>query len=360
MEVTVKLGTRSYPIILDRSNMSALPSYLKNRFQERKCAVITNTTLKQIYSLYIEQLEKELGCIVHVIPDGEKHKTVETWSAILDTLISNRLDRTSYLIALGGGVVGDITGFAAACFLRGVDFVQVPTTLLAMVDSSVGGKTAVDHPLGKNLIGAFHQPSLVWIDTDFLKTLPPREFVAGYAECFKCAFIGGEGMFDFIADNRKRILSGQPDALLECIKRSIEIKARVVEQDERESGVRALLNFGHTFGHALEQFYGFEGLLHGEGVLWGIRCAVELGKRIGTISESDRALYDRILEGMPLPPLPGAADVEKIYSAMFSDKKVAMGKLRFVLPTVPGRSELKGDVKEEDVKSVLSVVLCPR
>lgn len=359
MEITVKLGSRSYPIIIDRNNMTALPSYLKNRFPGRRCAVITNTTLRQMYSLYIEQLQKELGAVVHVIPDGERYKTIETWSGILDTLISNRLDRTSYLIALGGGVVGDITGFAAASFLRGVDFVQVPTTLLAMVDSSVGGKTAVDHPLGKNLIGAFHQPSLVWIDTDFLKTLPRREFVAGYAECFKCAFIGGQDMFSFMHTHGEHILSEEAQTVQECIIRSIKIKAEVVEQDEKESGVRAFLNFGHTFGHALEQFYGFEGLLHGEGVLWGIRCAVELGKRIGTIPESSWADYDGILETMPLPALPGEADVEKVYSAMFSDKKVALGKLRFVLPTVPGSSELVGDVKEEDVKKVLNAVLCP-
>ncbi|MFP4681662.1 MAG: 3-dehydroquinate synthase [Chitinispirillaceae bacterium] len=357
MEITVNLDTRSYPVIVDRKCMSSLPSYLKKRFPARQCAVVTNTTIQNIYSSYIANLREELGCRVHVIPDGEKYKTIETWSGILDFLISNRLDRTSYIIALGGGVVGDISGFAAACFLRGVEFVQVPTTLLAMVDSSVGGKTAVDHPRGKNLIGAFHQPSLVWIDTEFLQTLPRREFVAGYAECFKTAFIGGREMFSFIMKNKERILSAEPDVLLECIKRSIEIKARVVEQDEKESGKRALLNFGHTFGHALEHYYGFEGILHGEGVLWGIRCAVELGKKAGTIPEGDRSVYDDIMEGLPLPSLPGKPDIERIYSAMFSDKKVAGGKLRFVVPTIAGSCEVKGDIGEEKIREVLKSVL---
>ncbi len=357
MEITVNLGSRSYPIILDRNNSSTLPSYLKNRFSGKRCALVTNTTLEKIYSAYIEQLKAELNCVVHVVPDGEKYKTISTWSGILDSLISNRLDRTSYVIAFGGGVVGDMTGFAAACFLRGVDYVQVPTTLLSMVDSSVGGKTAVDHPLGKNLIGAFHQPSLVWIDTDFLSTLPNREFVSGYAEVFKNAFIGGKEMFSFINAKKDAILSSEPETLLEAIKRSIEVKVSVVEQDEKESGMRALLNFGHTFGHSLEQFYGFEGLLHGEGVLWGIKCAIELGKVKGTVPQASREVYDEILTGLPLPALPSRPDIDKVYTAMFSDKKVAGGKLRFVVPALPGKSVVISDAAEEEVRSVLKKIL---
>jgi 3-dehydroquinate synthase len=314
---------------------------------------VTNATVAALYQPYIDTLKNDLGCVVHTLPDGEKYKTVETWSGILDTLISSRLDRTSVVVALGGGVVGDMAGFAAACFMRGVDYVQIPTTLLSMVDSSVGGKTAVDHPLGKNLVGAFHQPSSVWVDTKFLDTLPRREFVAGYAEMFKCAFIGGREMFSFIMDNKEAVLRSEPAVLLDCIERCIRIKAGIVMQDEREGGVRALLNFGHTFGHALEQFYGFEGLLHGEAVLWGIVCAVELGKwGGGTLPREHWAEFDRILDGLPLPPLPSAPDFDRVYAAMFADKKAELGKLRFILPCAPGESAVKGGVEENAVREI--------
>jgi 3-dehydroquinate synthase len=301
-------------------------------------------------------LTEELDCVgVYVFPSGETQKTIDTWKRILDFLVIYHLDRRSVLIALGGGVVGDIAGFAAACFMRGIDYVQIPTTLLAMVDSSVGGKTAVDHPLGKNLVGAFHQPSAVWIDADFLKTLPRREFVAGCAEAFKYAFIGGRGMFSFIMDNRDAILRAEPAPLLECVGRSVRIKADIVGRDEREgeSGLRALLNFGHTFAHALEKFYGFEGLLHGEAVLLGMVCAVELAKECGALGREYWADFDNILDGLPLPALPGAPDIEKIYAAMFFDKKAEEGVLRFILPVAPGDSEVFGGEAEAAVKEVL-------
>ncbi|MDR2728114.1 MAG: 3-dehydroquinate synthase, partial [Chitinispirillales bacterium] len=257
MEIIVNTKSRAYPVFLDSGSAPNLGAYLNAKFKGRKCVLVTNDTLAHIYSDYINKLTKETGCIVHTVPDGEKYKTVETWNGILDTLISHRLDRSSYLIAFGGGVVGDMTGFAAACFMRGVDYIQVPTTLLAMVDSSVGGKTAVDHPLGKNLIGAFHQPAAVWIDVGFLKTLPRCQFIAGYAEVFKYAFIGKAEMFTFIMDNKDAILRSEPKTLMESIERSIRIKADIVGKDERETGARALLNFGHTFAHAFEHFYGF-------------------------------------------------------------------------------------------------------
>ncbi|MCL2688362.1 MAG: 3-dehydroquinate synthase [Chitinispirillia bacterium] len=357
MEITVNLESRSYPVFLDSGNAPKLGSFLSDKFKGRSCALVTNDTIAKLYSSYINTLTKKTGCIIHVVPDGEKYKTVETWNSILHTLIKERLDRTSYIIAFGGGVVGDMAGFAAACFMRGVDYVQVPTTLLSMVDSSVGGKTAVDHPLGKNLIGAFHQPAFVWIDIDFLKTLPRREFIAGYAEVFKYAFIGKDEMFTFIMDNKDAILRSDPKALMECIERSIRIKAAVVGEDEKEAGARALLNFGHTFAHAFEQFYGFEGLLHGEAVLWGMVCAVELAKLNRTLPENHWNIFDKIIDGLPLPSLPSSPNADKIYSAMFSDKKVCGGSLRFILPAAPGVSVIAKGVGESEVKTVINKVL---
>ncbi|GBU23083.1 3-dehydroquinate synthase [Fibrobacteres bacterium R8-0-B4] len=351
--ITVDTASGAYPVHIGSGIASEFPSFVLERFKGRKCALITNTTIEGIYSSYIDVLKSELDCAVHTIPDGEKYKTVETWSGIIDALLTFGLDRKSLLIAFGGGVVGDVTGFAAACFMRGIEYVQLPTTLLAMVDSSVGGKTAVDHPLGKNLIGAFRQPSAVWADVNFLETLPRRQFVAGYAEAFKYAFLGGRAMFDFMECNREAVLDGGSDLLLECIERCVRIKAGIVARDEREAGVRALLNFGHTFAHALERFYGFEGLLHGEAVLWGIECAVALAKEIGALPRKHWGEFDEILEGMPLPPLPSAPWIDEIYAAMFTDKKAESGQLRFVMPVAPGEAEAAYAVGEDAVRHVL-------
>ena len=267
MELTVKLGSRSYPIILEQGISASLPPRLKRDFPESKFGLVTNTVIRDLYGKLIDAWHDELDLAVHCMPDGEHYKTLETWGKIFDTFIPAKLERSSVIIAFGGGVVGDMAGFAAATYMRGIACVQVPTTLLAMVDSSVGGKTALDHAAGKNLIGAFHQPSLVWIDTAFLDTLPKREYAAGCAELFKYGFIGGPDLFDHIAVHGQSILDGRPDMLLDGIRRGIAFKAGVVERDEHETkGERTLLNFGHTFAHALEKHFGFEKLLHGEAV----------------------------------------------------------------------------------------------
>ncbi|MBD3244131.1 MAG: 3-dehydroquinate synthase, partial [Chitinivibrionales bacterium] len=237
------------------------------------------------------------------------------------------------------------------------DFVQVPTTLLAMVDSSVGGKTGVNHAMGKNLIGAFHQPRMVWIDTAYLDTLPRREFVAGYAELYKNAFIGGRAMFNFVKEHHDAMFAPRRDALADGIERSVRVKAAVVQQDERESGVRALLNFGHTFAHAFERFFGYDRIMHGEAVLWGIACACDLGERIGTIPEQCRPIYRELLAKLPLPRLPSAPDTKRIYEAMFSDKKTRDGKLRFVVPLEPGGSRVQDGIEGGDVLATLDKVL---
>ena len=361
MELIVNLGSRSYPIVLDSGTAPSLPARLKTLFPKSTFGLVTNETLAKLYGPLVAQWKRDLACpAVHVMPDGEQNKTIASWSAILDTFLAARLERRSVIIALGGGVVGDVAGFAAATLLRGVPYVQVPTTLLAMVDSSVGGKTAVDHACGKNLIGAFHQPSMVLVDTAFLATLPRREFLAGYAELFKYAFLGGRDMFDFVSVKHAELLEIGGPTLLEGIERGIAIKARIVEADERETGSeRMLLNFGHTFGHALEKHFGFEALLHGEALWWGMRCACALGKLLGTVPAADSPLYDALVRKMPVQPLPSAPSADALYEAMFFDKKVAGGAIRFVVPAAAGTSVVRTDVSAADVKKVLTEVFPP-
>ncbi|MGA2506042.1 MAG: 3-dehydroquinate synthase [Chitinispirillaceae bacterium] len=372
MELKVNCASRSYPIIFGSGIAEKLPSRLKEMFPKSKFGLVTNTTMYGIYGKQIREWEKKLGFTIHVMSDGERYKTIATWSKIFDTFFKAKFERSSILIAFGGGVVGDLTGFAAATMLRGIQYVQVPTTLLAMVDSSVGGKTGVNwvcpsmpaagshiRPLGgKNLIGAFHQPGLVWIDTAFLNTLPKREFYSGSAELFKYAFIGGREMFDFVSNNTRKLLKKNDRVLLEGIRRSIAIKARIVEQDEREiSGKRMLLNFGHTFAHALEKYFGFGKMLHGEAVWWGMLCACELGKTLKTIPKSDVAVYDTLLAAMPRPRLPSLPSANEIYDAMFFDKKVVGGKISFVMPAKAGTSVVRSGVRAEVVKRVVKKVL---
>ncbi len=358
MQIKVNLGPRSYFVILQNHAPDTFPTLVKKRFPDSRFALVTNTTLARLYGPLIASWKKHLRFEMLVIPDGEKHKTVKTWSLVIDFLLKYKLDRKSVVCAFGGGVVGDIAGFAASAFLRGIACVQIPTTLLAMVDSSVGGKTGVNHALGKNLIGAFHQPSLVWIDTSFLCTLPPREFVAGYAELFKYAFIGGRDMFDFVAAHHERMAAGHPRSLLEGIRRSVRIKAAVVEKDEREvSGMRALLNYGHTFGHAIERFFKFEGVLHGEAVIIGMKCAYDLAIRLQTIPAAQISSYAELMKKLPPVSLPRKPDVKGLYAAMFTDKKMARGKLSFVLPSARGSSVLRNDVPREAVMATLRAVV---
>jgi 3-dehydroquinate synthase len=357
MQLTVNLGPRSYPITLENGAAASLPSTLKKTFPKSRFALVTNTTIAALYRDMIAGWKKTLDCVVYEMPDGERFKTIETWSGILDFLLASKLERSSIVIALGGGVVGDVAGFAAASFLRGVGCVQVPTTLLAMVDSSVGGKTAVDHPLGKNLIGAFHQPKMVHVDSYFLSTLPDREFKSGYAELFKNAFIGGKEMFDFVLANHHAMIAKNMAKVLEGIRRSIAVKAGVVEKDECEtSGLRALLNFGHTFAHGLERYFNFEKVLHGEAVWWGMHCAIACSKQCGLIHDESLTDYDAIVPLIPKPLLPEKPDTKRLYDMMFTDKKVVDGKLRLVLPTTPGASVVKSDVPAEVVKSVITEV----
>lgn len=346
--VTVELGERSYPIFIGR-DLLAGGFDLAAHIAGPDCLVVTNEI---VGPLYLEALETDLAgrdTAALELPDGERYKTLSTVGTVLDRLVETRAGRDTTLVALGGGVVGDITGFAAACYMRGVPFVQVPTTLLAQVDSSVGGKTGVNHPGGKNLIGAFHQPSAVLIDTRTLGTLPAREFRAGLAEVIKYGAIADPEFFVWLEAHIDDLLAGDDAALLHAIARSCELKAQIVAEDERESGRRALLNFGHTFGHAIERCQGYGEWLHGEAVAAGMVMAAGLSG----IEAAEQARLAGLLEraGLPVaaPPVGGAA----LLDAIGLDKKVRDRRLRFVLLERLGAAMVTSDYDESRLDAVL-------
>ncbi len=315
--------------------------------------IVTNET---VAPLYYDRLLRALdGRRVEtcVLPDGEQFKTLETFSRVIDVLVSARFHRDATVLALGGGVVGDIAGFAAACYQRGVAVVQVPTTLLAQVDASVGGKTGVNHPGGKNLIGAFHQPRLVVADVATLETLPPREYLAGMAEVVKYGAGLDEEFFVWLERNVEGLLRREPGPLVEAVARCCECKARIVEQDEREAGRRALLNLGHTFGHAFEAATGYREWLHGEAVSAGMAVAARLSASLGHLAAADAGRIVGLLERLGLPTRPPSRPVPEIVEFMAMDKKVLSGRMRFVLLRAVGDSFVTDDVAGEDVESAL-------
>jgi 3-dehydroquinate synthase len=341
-EVTVSLGERSYPILVGSQLIGACEP-LARLAAGRMVAVVTDDTVGPLHATrVIGALRPHAAALVEVVlPAGEAHKTWETLNRIFDALLAARFDRDALLVAVGGGVVGDMTGFAAAVYQRGVDFAQVPTTLLAQVDSSVGGKTGINHPLGKNMIGSFHQPRLVVIDVDTLSTLPDRELSAGLAEVIKHGAIADAAYFDGVAAALPALRARDPAALAEAVARSCEIKASVVERDEREGGLRAILNFGHTFGHAIEAGMGYGEWLHGEAVGAGMVMATDLSRRLGLV---DGTVAGRVREvvaaaGLPVrgPGWPGARYVE----LMSVDKKARQGTPRFVLLEGLGRARVQ-------------------
>ncbi|MDH3614849.1 MAG: 3-dehydroquinate synthase [Gammaproteobacteria bacterium] len=324
--INVALDDRSYPIVIGRGLLDGgfdLGEYVHGS----DCLVVSNET---VAPLYLDKLLPNLaGCeVAHInLPDGESFKTVATMQKILDQLVTSGANRDTTVIALGGGVVGDIAGFAAACYMRGVAFIQVPTTLLAQVDSSIGGKTGVNHEKGKNLVGAFHQPQVVLIDTDTLSTLPVRELKAGLAEVIKYGAICDRDFFVWLEANMGSLLEKDPEALAYAIQRSCELKAEVVAQDERESGRRAILNFGHTFGHAIERCLGYGKWLHGEAVAAGMVMAAELSG----IAAADILRLSELIAAAGLPREAPAISSEHWLDAMGMDKKVQQKQLRFVL-----------------------------
>ncbi|MGR5431065.1 3-dehydroquinate synthase [Vibrio astriarenae] len=350
--ITVELGERSYPISIgaglfdDPAQLSFLSS---QKSVKQKVVVISNVTVAPLYADKILSLLEQQNCdtALLTLPDGEQYKSLETFNKVMDFFIEGNYARDVVVVALGGGVIGDLVGFASACYQRGVDFVQIPTTLLSQVDSSVGGKTAVNHPLGKNMIGAFYQPQAVLIDTNCLKTLPEREFAAGIAEVIKYGIIYDADFFVWLEENLDRLYALDEQALSYAIARCCQIKAEVVAQDEKESGIRALLNLGHTFGHAIEAELGYGQWLHGEAVSAGTVMAAKTALMQGLIEQAD---FDRILNLLKRSKLPvqtpDSMSFDDFMAHMMRDKKVLAGQLRLVLPTSIGTAEVVKGVPE--------------
>jgi 3-dehydroquinate synthase len=329
--LTVALGERSYPIYIG-SGLLEKPDLYRPHLRARQVMIVTNETVAPLYLGRVRAALAGTNLETVVLPDGEVYKTQDVLNRVYDALLAGRFGRDCTLIALGGGVVGDMAGFAAACYQRGVDFIQIPTTLLAQVDSSVGGKTGINHPLGKNMIGAFHQPRAVIADTATLDTLPDRELSAGLAEVIKYGLIRDPDFFDWIESHLVALRSRDRGALGEAIRRSCEDKSEVVAADERESGIRALLNFGHTFGHAIETGAGYGNWLHGEAVGAGMCMAADLSSRLGWIGAGDLARIRGVVAqaGLPVDPPQGLSE-ERFLELMAVDKKVLEGRLRLVL-----------------------------
>lgn len=346
--IIVNLGDRRYPIHIG-DDLLADGRLLRKSLGGGRAVVITNDV---VAPLYLDQLLDSLqddSATAIILPDGEQHKNLGTASYIYDQLMAGKVDRKSTLIALGGGVIGDMTGFAAATWLRGVRYVQVPTTLLAQVDSSVGGKTGVNHPAGKNMIGAFHQPACVIADMSVLKSLPRREVKAGLAEVVKYGLINNSAFFDWLAEHAAGLLDLDVDLLGEAVAQCCSAKADIVARDERESGVRALLNLGHTFGHAIEAATGYGAWLHGEAVATGMVMAADLSMRMGWLdAESARRIRSVLEEDFGLPVIPPAdINTGKYIELMASDKKAEQGRMRFVLLKEIGGAVLADEVERQ-------------
>ncbi len=338
----LELGERSYPIhigsrLIDQAEL--YKKHLKGSFT----AVVTNETVAPLYADRVVKTLESLGQKVRlvVLPDGEVYKTWETLQKIFDALLESGADRKSTLVALGGGVIGDMTGFAAACYMRGIRFIQVPTTLLSQVDSSVGGKTGINHPLGKNMVGAFYQPQAVIADLDTLQTLPPKELAAGLAEVIKHGAIADANFFQWLEGNIDSLNACDPKAMEHAVLRSCEIKSNVVAQDEKEGGVRATLNFGHTFGHAIEAGMGYGEWLHGEAVGCGMVMAADLSGRVGQLTTDEAERLKKLVAALKLPTVPPRLGLERYMDLMSVDKKAEGGEVRYILLNGIGRSTIK-------------------
>ncbi|MCE9564553.1 MAG: 3-dehydroquinate synthase [Planctomycetes bacterium] len=355
--VRVNLGPRSYDIALTAGDSAGIGPFARAALPKSKLAFIVSDANTQSHALAVEQSLKALGfgTAIAKVPAGEESKSQAELSKLYDALYEVAADRSTVVVAVGGGVVGDLAGFAAASYNRGLPLLMVPTTLLSMVDSSVGGKTGINHAKGKNLIGAFHQPSGVWIDTEFLRTLPEREFLSGLAEVVKYGVILDVTFFEWLEANAAAIRSRDAKSLIHVIARSCQLKADVVEKDEREeTGLRAVLNYGHTFAHAFETVGSYGAWLHGEAVAAGMVCASKLAVKLGMIAASITERQVALLNSFSLPTAPRHGwDTDKLIAVMRRDKKSAAGKLRFILPTRLGEVKLVGDVPEELVRDVL-------
>lgn len=353
--IRVELGERSYDIEVGAGLIDD-PARYAPHLAGRTAALVTSSVIAPLYRERVAKALRGAGAelIEVILPDGEEYKDWRTLNLVFDALLAAHCDRQTTIVALGGGVIGDLAGFAAAVYQRGVPFIQVPTTLLAQVDSSVGGKTAVNHPLGKNMVGAFHQPEAVIADVSTLATLPMRELRAGLAEVIKHGIIRDPVFFAWIEENLDRLLARDADALTHAVVRSCQIKAEVVGADERESGVRAILNFGHTFGHAIESGLGYGQWVHGEAVAAGMVMAADLSVRMGMLAQAEATRVRRLVERAGLPVAgPASLAPDRYLELMAVDKKAARGRIRFILLEKPGSAVLRGDLPEATVRQTL-------
>lgn len=351
--LNLDLGTRSYPIYID-SGLLSKTELLSSHIRAKRVCIVSNDL---VAPLYIDALKAKLTDFTVdevILPDGEAEKSLANFEVIMSHLLTNEHGRDTTLIALGGGVIGDITGFAAACYQRGIDFIQIPTSLLSQVDSSVGGKTAINHPLGKNMVGAFYQPKAVFIDIDSLKTLPVREFNAGMAEVIKYGILGDKEFFEWLEANIAAIKSADKQVLAQMIEKCCQCKADIVASDERESGVRALLNLGHTFGHAIEAEQGYGVWLHGEAVATGMVLAAKLAVAMNLLEVSELRRMEKLITAFDLPVIaPQNMGFAEFMRHMRRDKKNIAGKLRFIIPTAIGQSEIRDDVTQDTLQEIL-------
>lgn len=356
-KVRVELNERSYEILIDSDNLSSLGERLLRFPIGKKVAIISNPIVSELYSDKVLNSLKKEGFDVYliIIPDGEAYKDYFWAYHILTKLLEFGFDRKSCLLALGGGVIGDITGFVASLFMRGISYVQIPTTLLAQVDSSVGGKTAVNHSLGKNMIGTFWQPALVWIDVNTLDTLSEREFLSGIAEVIKYGIIWDGEFFDLLEKNKEKVLKRDKKVLTKIIKRSCEIKSEVVSKDERESSLRSILNYGHSIGHAIETTTGYSLFLHGEAISIGMVYEAKISHMLGFLSKESFERIRNIFKEYGLPvDMPAFIDRNGIFKAILIDKKNIHGKIRMVIPEDVGKIKINFEIGEEELKRVLN------
>lgn len=350
--IEIALGERSYPILIG-VDLLADAQLIGAHVKARSLLIVTNETVGPLYTRVLKRALPDRSIAEIVLPDGEQHKTLDTVAHIIDALVDARMNRDAAIVALGGGVIGDMAGFAAACYQRGIDYVQVPTTLLAQVDSSVGGKTGVNHPRAKNMIGAFHQPRCVIADIGTLQTLSDREYRAGIAEIVKYGLIYDRVFFEWLEVNADALRARDPAAVIHAVRRSCEIKAQVVAADEREQGLRAILNLGHTFGHAIETASGYGNWLHGEAVAAGMVMAADMSARLGWLSVADRERTNRLLTRFGLPIEPPRIGASHALQLMGMDKKVLEGRVRLVLLRELGRADVVGDYPKAALDATL-------
>ena len=355
-KLRIDLADRSYDILIGRGFLPHLGEHLSHLKSVRRALVVTNPVINKLYGKVLSEGLKSAGLAIECveIPEGETHKTLQDAQTVYDHLIENQYDRNTLLVALGGGVIGDLTGFVAATFLRGVPCIQVPTTLLSQVDSSVGGKTAVNHPKGKNLVGAFYQPRLVAIDLDTLHSLPPDEFRAGMAEVIKYGVIEDPKLFAFLEKNSEKILNQDTQCLETIIETSCAIKAKVVERDERESSYRMVLNFGHTIGHAVEALTGYSQFKHGEAIAIGMVYAAKLSCQLAKCSEAVVQRIEALVEQFGLPSRLPKFTANEYIETMYRDKKAHDRNIRFILVKDIGTVEIVDRVAEADIQKVLT------